>query len=65
MVRDVERGLMRRAVDDVSYIGIDEKTLLKRHRNVALAFALERKVVLDEMTDRTEERCHQRINLIL
>lgn len=55
MLRAVERGLARRADDDVTYIGVDEKALLKRHRYVTLVYDLERKLVLDVMPERTEE----------
>jgi transposase len=55
MMRAVERGMARRADDDVTYIGVDEKALLKRHRYVTLVYDLERKVVLDVMPERTEE----------
>ena len=55
MERAVERGLARRADADVTYIGVDEKALLKRHRYVTLVYDLQRKVVLDVMPERTEE----------
>lgn len=55
MTRAVERGLARRSDDQVSFIGVDEKALLKRHRYVTLVYDLERKVVLDVMPERTEE----------
>ena len=55
MHRAVERGLARRSDDDVTYIGVDEKALLKRHKYVTLVYDLERKLVLDVMPERTEE----------
>ena len=55
MERAVERGLARRADDEVTYIGVDEKALLKRHRYVTLVYDLQRKLVLDVMPERTEE----------
>ena len=55
MERAVERGLARRADDEVIYIGVDEKALLKRHRYVTLVYDLQRKLVLDVMPERTEE----------
>lgn len=55
MERAVELGLARRADDAVTFIGVDEKALLKRHRYVTLVYDLQRKVVLDVMPERTEE----------
>jgi transposase len=55
MERAVERGLARRSDDDVIYIGVDEKALLKRHKYVTLVYDLQRKLVLDVMPERTEE----------
>jgi transposase len=55
MARAVERGVARRADDQVTFIGVDEKALLKRHRYVTLVYDLKAKVVLDVMPDRTEE----------
>ena len=55
MERAVERGLARRADDEVIYIGVDEKALLKQHKYVTLVYDLQRKLVLDVMPERTEE----------
>lgn len=55
MERAVERGLARRADDDVTSIGVDEKALLKRHRYVTLVYDLQSKLVLDVMPERIEE----------
>ena len=51
----VERCPARRADDELTYIGVDEKALLKRHRYVKLVYDLQRKLVLDVMPERTEE----------
>jgi transposase len=55
MDRAVDRGLARRADDEITFIGVDEKALLKRHRYVTLVYDLKQKVVLDVMPERTEE----------
>jgi transposase len=55
MTRAVERGIARRSDDQATFIGVDEKALLKRHRYVTLVYDLKAKVVLDVMPDRTEE----------
>jgi len=55
MTRAVERGVARRSDDQVTFIGVDEKALLKRHRYVTLVYDLASKTVLEVMPDRTEE----------
>ena len=55
MAREVDRGVARRADDQVTFMGVDEKAMLKRHCSVTLVDDLESKVVLDIMPDRTEE----------
>jgi len=55
MERAVERGMARRTTDEITFIGVDEKALLKRHRYVTLVYDLKTKVVLEVMPDRTEE----------
>ena len=54
MERAVERGVARRTDDQLRYIGVDEKALLKRHKYVTLVYDLERKRVVEVMPERTE-----------
>lgn len=51
----VERGLSRRSLEEVKYIGVDEKSFLKGHQYVTVMSDLEKGRVLDVARDRKEE----------
>lgn len=53
--RAVDRGIMRRQGDQLTYIGIDEKSFLKGHSYASVLYDLKDARVLDMVKDRTEE----------
>jgi len=53
--RAVQRGLSKRILDSLNYIGIDEKSFLKGQSYASLMYDLEESRVLDVVKDRTEE----------
>lgn len=55
MERAVERGLERREVESVPYVGIDEKSFRKGHDYVSILVDLVNARVLEVAEDRTEE----------
>jgi transposase len=50
--RAVERGLSRRDLDGIKYVGIDEKSFLKGHKYASLMVDIEGARVLDAVEDR-------------
>jgi len=55
MERAVERGLERRQLDSLDYLGIDEKSFRRGHSYVTLLVDLTGSRVLEVVEDRTEE----------
>ena len=55
MVRAVERGMMRRAEDDVPHLGLDEKSSEKGHTYASILTDIERGRVLDLVSERKLE----------
>lgn len=55
MERAVERGLERRELESLDYLGIDEKSFRRGHSYVALLVDLTGSRVLEVVEDRTEE----------
>ena len=55
MQRAVERGLDRREVDSLQYVGIDEKSFRRGHNYISLLTDLTGSRVLEVVEDRTEE----------
>ena len=55
MARGVARGLERRTLEDLSRVGMDEKSFLKGHRYIAALNDLDRGRVLEVVEGRTEE----------
>lgn len=53
--RAVQRGISRRNLDKLNYIGIDEKSFLKGQSYVSIMYDLDESRVLDLVKDRTEE----------
>lgn len=53
--RAVARGLARRKEEEITYVGIDEKSFLKGHRYASLMTDLEKGRVLEVVEDRTKE----------
>jgi transposase len=53
--RAVERGLMRRTLHDMPYVGIDEKSFLKGHKYASLMTDIAGARVLEVVQDRTRE----------
>lgn len=51
--RAVARGLSRRELDDIKYVGIDEKSFLKGHKYATLMVDINGSRVLDVVQDRT------------
>jgi transposase len=59
MQRAVERGLARRELESLDYLGIDEKSFRRGHSYVTLLVDLTGRRVLDVVEDRTEEAANQ------
>jgi transposase len=57
--RGVERGLARRKLDDLEYVGIDEKNFGKGHDYVSVLSDINEGRVLDVVKDRTTEAADQ------
>ena len=55
MERAVERGLARRELDSLPYVGIDEKSFRRGHSYISLLSDLTGSRVLEVVEDRTEE----------
>lgn len=55
MGRGVERGLKRRKLENIDYVGIDEKSFRKGHSYVSVLNDLERGRVLDVAEERTTQ----------
>jgi transposase len=55
MERAVERGLARRNLKEIPYLGIDEKSFRKGHRYGSLVNDLDKGVVLEVVEERTTE----------
>lgn len=53
--RAVNRGLSRRKGEDITHIGVDEKSFLKGHHYASVATDLDRGRVLEVIEDRTKE----------
>lgn len=53
--RAVQRGISRRNLDKLNYIGIDEKSFLKGQSYASIMYDLDESRVLDLVKDRTEE----------
>lgn len=51
----VQRGLQRRSMDGLQYIGVDEKSFLKGHRYATILSDIDKARVLDVAQDRKEE----------
>lgn len=58
----VERGLRRRELEGIEYIGIDEKSFLKGHDYATVLTDLNGGRVLDVVRERTEETAREIIN---
>ncbi len=54
-VRAVQRGLERRGAEDVEYLGIDEKSFLKRHQYATVVTDIKGGRVIDVCRDRKED----------
>ncbi len=59
MERSVERGLERRRLESLDYLGLDEKSFRRGHSYVTLLVDLTGRRVLDVVEDRTEEAANQ------
>lgn len=57
--RAVERGLLRRDLSEIKYIGIDEKSFLKGHKYVSLMVDISGARILDVVRDRTLESANE------
>ena len=57
--RAVERGLSRRELDEIKYVGIDEKSFLKGHKYASLMVDIGGERVLDVVEGRTLEAANQ------
>lgn len=57
--RAVERGLSKRELDEIKYVGIDEKSFLKGHKYASLMVDIGGERVLDVVEDRTLEAANQ------
>jgi transposase len=55
MERAVERGLACRSLDSVEHIGVDEKSIAKRHKYTTMLHDLDRGVVLEVSQGRSKE----------
>ena len=59
MCRAVERGLERRELDQLKYLGLDEKSFKRGHSYITLLSDLEQSRVLDVVEERTTEAAEQ------
>ena len=59
MERAVERGLERRQLESLDYLGIDEKSFRRGHSYVTLLVDLTGSRVLEVVEERTEEAAHE------
>ena len=59
MKRAVERGLERRQLDHLKYLGLDEKSFKRGHSYISLLTDLEESRVLDVVEERTAEAADQ------
>lgn len=57
--RAVERGLARRAVDEIKHVGVDEKSFLKGHKYASLMVDIGGERVLDVVEGRTLEAAEE------
>lgn len=64
MQRAVERGLERRELESIEYVGIDEKSFRRGHSYVALLVDLTGSRVLEVVEDRTEEAANDLWNIL-
>ena len=64
MQRAVERGLSRRKHRQLKHVGVDEKSIAKRHRYATLLNDLDRGVVLEVTKDRTKESLQECLNRV-
>jgi transposase len=55
----VQRGLERRSIEGVEYMGVDEKSFLKRHQYATIVSDIKGRRVLDVAGDRKEESLSQ------
>ena len=62
--RAVRRGMKTRDLSGISYLGIDEKSLLKGHSYASLVYDLDGARVLEVIRDRTEEAAKELFNTI-
>ena len=53
--RAVQRGLYRRLLDEVTHVGIDEKSFLKGHHYASLLYDINGKRVIEVVENRTKE----------
>ena len=60
--RAVEYGLLQRNIEDIKYVGIDEKSFLKGHRYVSLTTDIKNGRVLDVIEGRTKESAVELLN---
>ena len=61
----VERGLKKRRLEDIEYLGIDEKSFLRRHRYSTVLTDPVNNRVLDVIENRTEDVSREIINRTL
>ena len=64
MRRAVERGLKNRVQENLTYIGIDEKSFLTGHKYITVLHNNETGKVIDVIQDRTEEAATKLLNKI-
>lgn len=57
--RAVARGLLRREVDEISHVGIDEKSFLTGHKYASLMVDIDGERVLDVVEGRTLEAANE------
>lgn len=57
--RAVERGLLRRELDEINHVGIDEKSFLKGHKYASLMVDIDGERILDVVEGRTLESANQ------
>ena len=59
MERAVERGLSRRKLEEITYVGLDEKNFGKGHSYVSVMSEVDKGRVLEVVKDRTKEAAHR------
>ncbi len=65
MSRAVERGMAKRKEDEISWLGVDEKSFRKGQDYVSLAYGIDQRCVIDVVEGRDEKAARKLLNKAL